>query len=327
MMPIALDAVGLTGISRLMLTANLDIGSLKFGLIGAGRLGYALAWALASAHCTVHAAASRDAREADRLAGKTRSCRVITAQAVADECGIVFVTRPDGAIASATAALNCPPGIGVVHCSGATSVDALAKAAADGALIGGFHPAHLRAPRGCGAHPGRLHRDHRGLGNSERRADTAQCQSRVCGQPSVTRNAREVSRRRVPVTARRRVTGRSGTHLAILGRRRRRCDARTSSACAKHAGASRSGKHCQGYARLFPPRRYRCIPLAQEAGDINSTGAAASGRLCSDEERPIEIGHRGHRTKARPSDASPRRRSPHIKSVHVPALGHPGSTS
>lgn len=287
MMPIALGAVGLTGNSRLMLTANLDIGSLRLGFIGAGRFGCALAWALESARCTVHAAASRDAREADRLAGKTGSRRVTTAQAAADECDVVFVTRPDGAMASTIAALNWPFGIGVVHCSGASSVDALVKAAADDALIGGFHPADLRGLRGCGPHPGRLHRDHRGLRNSERRADTAQCQTRVCDQPSATRNAREGSRRYgVRVTARRRVAGRSGTHLAILGRRRRKCDTRTPSACAKHAGSSRSGRHCRGHARPFLPRRYRCIPLAQEAGGINSTAAAAAGRLCSNEERP-----------------------------------------
>ena len=65
----------------------------------------------------------------------------MSAQQVAERCGLVFITTPDAAIEPTASAITWRAGIAVVHCSGATEVaDALAHAAAAGAAIGGFHP-------------------------------------------------------------------------------------------------------------------------------------------------------------------------------------------
>ncbi|NYT36238.1 Rossmann-like and DUF2520 domain-containing protein [Allopusillimonas soli] len=116
------------------------IARLKMGFIGAGRLATALAWMLDGRGCSVHAVASRSARNAEKLAGGVRDAAVLDAQGVADCCDLVFITTPDGAIAQTADALSWRPEMGVVHCSGATEVSVLAKAASEGALIGGFHP-------------------------------------------------------------------------------------------------------------------------------------------------------------------------------------------
>jgi predicted short-subunit dehydrogenase-like oxidoreductase (DUF2520 family) len=68
-------------------------------------------------------------------------CQVTSAQAVADNCDLVFITTPDAAIASTAGSVRWRAGQGVVHCSGATDVDvALTSAHRQGAWIGGFHP-------------------------------------------------------------------------------------------------------------------------------------------------------------------------------------------
>ncbi|WP_237173944.1 Rossmann-like and DUF2520 domain-containing protein [Paracandidimonas lactea] len=114
--------------------------TIKVGFIGAGRLGQALAWRLAACGFDVHAVASRSEASAHVLAEGAPGCRVDTAQAVADTCDLVFVTTPDAAIEATACALRWRPGMGVVHCSGATELVALKAAAAQGAQIGGFHP-------------------------------------------------------------------------------------------------------------------------------------------------------------------------------------------
>jgi len=116
------------------------IAALKIGFIGAGRLGRALAWSLDAAGCRVHAVASRGAARAAELAAPIADCARYPAQRLADECDLVFITTPDGAIQAIADELQWREGQGVVHCSGATDVSALAKAAADGAMVGGFHP-------------------------------------------------------------------------------------------------------------------------------------------------------------------------------------------
>lgn len=113
---------------------------LRIGFIGAGRLGKALAWACARHKLAVVAVASLVREDAEDLARKVPGCRVLEAQQVADACDLVFVTTPDGAIRATTESLQWSPGAFVVHCSGATEVSDLGKAAADGAVTGGFHP-------------------------------------------------------------------------------------------------------------------------------------------------------------------------------------------
>ena len=118
----------------------MDLGHLRIGFIGSGRLGKALAW-----HCTgrglrVVAAASRQRAHAHELAARAPRCVATEAQEVADNCDLVFVTTPDAAIRPTAEALHWRAGSSVVHCSGATEVSELTRAAACGAFIGGFHP-------------------------------------------------------------------------------------------------------------------------------------------------------------------------------------------
>ena len=117
-----------------------DLDALRIGFIGAGRLGKALAWICSRRDLQVVAAASLSPTEAHELASKAGTCRVIDAQQVADTCDLVFVTTPDEVIRHTAESLRWRAGGLVVHCSGATEVSDLAKAAADGAFIGGFHP-------------------------------------------------------------------------------------------------------------------------------------------------------------------------------------------
>lgn len=110
------------------------------GFIGAGRLARALAWSLARQSWQVAAVASRTSTGAEALAAPLPGCAVMAAQAVADTCDLVFITTPDAAIEATARSLSWRRGTGVVHCSGATEVAALQKAANDGAWTGGFHP-------------------------------------------------------------------------------------------------------------------------------------------------------------------------------------------
>ena len=112
----------------------------SIGFIGAGRLGTSIAWALARRGCTIVAVASRGPAGADRLAAGIAECHVVSAQTVADQCDLIFVTTSDGAIGTVADSARWRAGTGVVHCSGATEVGVLAAAQRAGAMIGGFHP-------------------------------------------------------------------------------------------------------------------------------------------------------------------------------------------
>lgn len=117
-----------------------DFDSLRIGFVGAGRLGKALAWHAARRGLRIAAAASLRRAEAEELAVRVDGCEVLDAQEVAQSCELIFVTTPDEAIRPTADSLHWRAGSFVVHCSGATEVSDLAKAAADGAHIGGFHP-------------------------------------------------------------------------------------------------------------------------------------------------------------------------------------------
>jgi predicted short-subunit dehydrogenase-like oxidoreductase (DUF2520 family) len=129
---------------------------LRIGLIGAGRLGSALAQAIHHSGLPMRALASRSAASAQRLAAVLPGCRVLDAQAVVDACDMVFLTTPDDALPRLAASLRWRPGIAAVHCSGASELTVLAAAQAAGAAIGGFHPLQSFAampPDGIGAMP------------------------------------------------------------------------------------------------------------------------------------------------------------------------------
>lgn len=114
----------------------------SLAFIGTGRLGSALALALARRGAAVAMVASRDAAKAGALAAQLPGCRAVP-PAEAAQADLVFLTVSDDAIAPVAAALPWRAGQGVVHASGATEVSTLQPAADAGAEIGGFHPLQI----------------------------------------------------------------------------------------------------------------------------------------------------------------------------------------
>ena len=113
----------------------------RIGFIGAGTLGKALAMSLASQGYRVAAVSSRTHLSAVELADLVARCQVVAGpQEVADLCDLVFITTPDSAIVKVASQVKWRPGQGVVHCSGADSLDVLESAARLGAHTGSFHP-------------------------------------------------------------------------------------------------------------------------------------------------------------------------------------------
>jgi predicted short-subunit dehydrogenase-like oxidoreductase (DUF2520 family) len=120
----------------------------RLGFVGAGRLARCLAAVWSRAGYPITAIASRSAASAHEFAGELPECLVAAdASAVAQHADILFLTVPDDSIGATANALrlDLPRGDAkaVVHCSGATPVDVLAAAQAQGADIGGFHPLFL----------------------------------------------------------------------------------------------------------------------------------------------------------------------------------------
>ena len=113
--------------------------ALPIGVIGAGRLGSALAGALASAGYThIQIATRTDARAA--AVATTPGVQSCSIAALVEESALVFLAVPDGAIAALAEQLPWREGQGVVHCSGARGLDVLAEATDLGALAGCLHP-------------------------------------------------------------------------------------------------------------------------------------------------------------------------------------------
>ncbi len=111
------------------------------GFIGIGLLGRALALAMDRQGYWIKGMHSRGASSAHDAAGQLRDCEVFDeAQALCDAVDLVFITTPDRVIETIAGQLKWRPGQGSVHCCGAMSVEALAPAAAQGALAGAFHP-------------------------------------------------------------------------------------------------------------------------------------------------------------------------------------------
>ncbi|MDR1825033.1 MAG: DUF2520 domain-containing protein [Bifidobacteriaceae bacterium] len=117
--------------------------SLAVGVIGFGRVGAAFASALHAAGHPVAAVAARSEAAKERADVALPGVPVLTPAAVVEAAGLVFVTVPDDAIALTVAGLDghWRPGQVVVHASGALGLDALAPAAAVGAITLVLHPA------------------------------------------------------------------------------------------------------------------------------------------------------------------------------------------
>lgn len=112
-----------------------DRHSISIGLIGAGRLGTTLAAALLEAGYHVNSVSTRSGNSP--LTGVPATD---DPQRVAGQCDLVFLTVPDGAIASTCASIAWSPRHRVVHCSGATGLLVLDSARASGADVGCLHP-------------------------------------------------------------------------------------------------------------------------------------------------------------------------------------------
>ena len=113
----------------------------QIGFIGAGTVGTALATRLSSSGYPVVAVYSRSRDSARRLSEAAGGCRVYdSAQEVADNAQLIFITTPDDAIAGVAAETGWHSGQAVVHCSGADSTETLEPARSRGALVGAFHP-------------------------------------------------------------------------------------------------------------------------------------------------------------------------------------------
>ena len=111
------------------------------GFIGSGVVGGSLSVALSQKGYQVVAAASRTFSSAESLAARVADCTAYrTNQEVADAVDVVFVTTYDAAIEPVASGISWRPGQGVVHCSGAASLDVFDEAVRQGALAGALHP-------------------------------------------------------------------------------------------------------------------------------------------------------------------------------------------
>ena len=126
-------------------------GGEAIGIVGAGRVGSALAVALSERGKRVVAIASRRDNTARALARRLPGAAATSAAEVAARCDWVFLTVPDGAVHGVANELSWRAGQCVVHTSGALDLAALDAAAARDALVGGFHPLRAFAGGECGA--------------------------------------------------------------------------------------------------------------------------------------------------------------------------------
>ena len=114
----------------------------SIAFIGIGRVGQTLAQAFSNASWPVTVLAGRDTESASHLAKLLPQCRAASMEDAA-RCDLVFLTVPDDVIAEVVAELQWRAGQMVVHCSGSTEISVLDKAAAQGALVGCFHPLQI----------------------------------------------------------------------------------------------------------------------------------------------------------------------------------------
>ena len=102
---------------------------LAIGVIGAGRVGRALAIALERAGYRVKG-----------IARRTPGGPYSSADALVSSCDLIFLAVPDSALEGLAIELPWRVGQGVVHTSGASGLDVLRGVTARGAHAGGLHP-------------------------------------------------------------------------------------------------------------------------------------------------------------------------------------------
>lgn len=112
---------------------------MPIGVIGLGRLGSALAGALAAFGYHNVTVTGRDATHVERTA-PTLGVTALPIDALVERSTLVFLTVPDPAIAGLVDTVHWHAGQGVVHCSGAFGLDVLRGVEVGGAHAGCLHP-------------------------------------------------------------------------------------------------------------------------------------------------------------------------------------------
>lgn len=114
---------------------------MRIALVGPGRAGTALATAMRRAGHDIVAVAARDRKDAERVAEGLDASPVVIGDSLPQADLVLIAVRDDaiGEVAGEMAPVVGDAG-GVVHLSGATSVDALEPIAATGVATGSFHP-------------------------------------------------------------------------------------------------------------------------------------------------------------------------------------------
>ena len=121
-------------------TVQMD-GRPRLGVIGAGRVGGALAVAIDRAGWRVAAVSSRDAARRARAAGLVPGARVVDDPAtLVGLVDVVLLTVPDDVIGTIAASIRLRPGQAIVHTSGALASGVLAAAQVPGTTAASFHP-------------------------------------------------------------------------------------------------------------------------------------------------------------------------------------------
>jgi predicted short-subunit dehydrogenase-like oxidoreductase (DUF2520 family) len=111
----------------------------RIGVLGAGRVGQALALGLTRAGHRATGVWSRDPARAERTAALAHA-PVRSPQGVADDADLVLITVSDDAIADVCGLVRWRPGVWAAHVSGARDLDVLGHARAAGAGVGSLHP-------------------------------------------------------------------------------------------------------------------------------------------------------------------------------------------
>ena len=117
----------------------------SIGIVGLGRVGAALSFALSRAGLSLCAVASRDTQKAQTLATTIGQAGHRTPQAVAAVditrwADLVIIATPDDDIAATCALIPWDNTKLAVHCSGAQTLEVLRPASLQGASVGSFHP-------------------------------------------------------------------------------------------------------------------------------------------------------------------------------------------